>query len=438
MATGEALMFGHPRDALALQAKAPQDEDRKFGIVLLVLLTSLAGSVPATAGPDGQDFSRIERGRYLAIVGDCAACHTRPGSGQAFAGGLPLETPFGTLVSPNITPDLGTGIGAWTDDEFINSLTRGTGRNGLHLYPAMPYTYMTKITRDDALAIRAYLNTIQPVYNPVKVNQLAFPFDIREGMRAWNDLYFKFGTFQPRADKSPEWNRGAYLAEGLMHCGLCHTPKNAAGGDETSRHLQGYALQGWYAPNITNDERRGVGGWSIDDIVAYLKTGHNRTSAASGPMADEIAQSSSKMTDADLRAVAVYLKDQPGQVQAAPTAASDGVMKMGAAIYADECSACHTPKGTGIPELFPSLAGAPSVQQADPASILRVVLRGTRSVATDGAPTAPGMPAFGWLLTDEQVAAVATYIRQAWGNSAPPVSASDVATARRTLVERSD
>jgi mono/diheme cytochrome c family protein len=405
---------------------------------LVGLATSLLACAAAAAGPDGQDFSRIERGRYLTIVGDCAACHTRPGGGQAFAGGLPIETPFGTLVSPNITPDLGTGIGAWTDDEFVNALTRGTGRNGLHLYPAMPYTYMTKVTRDDALAIRAYLNTVAAVYNPVKVNQLAFPFDIRDGMRAWNDLYFTPGTFQPRADKSPEWNRGTYLAEGLMHCGLCHTPKNAAGGDETSRRLQGYALQGWYAPNITNDERRGLGGWSIDDIVAYLKTGHNRTSAASGPMADEIAQSSSKMTDADLRAVAVYLKDQPGQAQATPTAAGDSVMKMGAAIYADECSACHTPKGTGMPELFPSLAGTPSVQQADPTSILRVVLRGARSVATDGAPTAPGMPSFGWLLTDEQVAAVATYIRQAWGNSAPPVSASDVASARKFLVERSD
>jgi mono/diheme cytochrome c family protein len=155
-------------------------------------------------------------------------------------------------------------------------------------------------------------------------------------------------------------------------------------------------------------------------------------------MADEIAQSSSKMTDADLRAIAVYLKGQPGQVQPTPPAAGDGVMKMGAAIYADECSACHTPKGTGIPAMFPSLAGAPSVQQADPKSILRVVLRGARSVATDGAPTAPGMPSFGWLLTDEQVAAVATYIRQAWGNSAPPVSTSDVTSARRALVERSD
>lgn len=257
-------------------------------------------------------------------------------------------------------------------------------------------------------------------------------------MRAWNALYFRPGTFQPSAGKSPEWNCGAYLAEGLMHCGLCHTPKNLAGGDETSRRLQGYALQGWFAPNITSDERRGVGGWSIDDIVAYLKTGHNRTSAASGPMAEMVALSSSQLTDADLLALAIYLKDQPGQTHETPTAAGDGVMKVGAAIYADECSACHTPKGTGIPEMFPSLAGAPSVQQSDPTSVIRVVLRGARSVATDAAPTAPGMPSFGWLLTDEQVAAVATYIRQAWGNSAPPVSARDVASARKVLVERSD
>jgi mono/diheme cytochrome c family protein len=404
----------------------------------VALATSLLACAYATAGQDPQDFPQIERGRYLTIVGDCAACHTRPGSGQAFAGGLPIETPFGNIVSPNITPDLATGIGAWTDDEFVNALTLGTGRNGTHLYPAMPYTYMTKVTRDDALAIRAYLNTIQPVHNPVTVNQLRFPFDVRAGMRAWDALYFRPGTFEPRPDKSLEWNRGAYLAEGLMHCGLCHTPKNSAGGDETSRQLQGYALQGWYAPNITNDARRGLGGWSIDDIVTYLRTGHNRASAASGPMADVVALSSSQLTDADLCAIAVYLKDQPGQAQETPTAAGNGIMKVGAAIYADECSACHTPKGTGIPELFPSLAGAPSVQQSDPTSVIRVVLRGARSVGTNAAPTAPGMPSFGWLLTDEQVAAVATYIRQAWGNSAPPVNARDVASARKVLVERSD
>ncbi len=404
----------------------------------VVLLASLGATVPAIAGGDPQDFSRIERGHYLAILGDCAACHTLPGSGKGFAGGRPIETPFGTIVSPNITPDLETGIGAWTDDEFVNALTRGTARNGVHLYPAMPYTYMTKITRDDALTIRAYLNTIPAVHNPVRANQLPFPFNIRQAMWAWKELFFTPGTFQSRADKGLQWNRGAYLAEGLMHCGMCHTPKNFLGGDEASQTLHGYAVQGWFAPNITNDERRGLGGWSIDDIVAYLKSGHNRTTAASGPMAEEIAQSSSKLTEADLRALAVYLKEQPGQRKETPTAASSGAMKMGVAIYTDECSACHTPKGTGMPEMFPSLAGAPSVQQADPTSVLRVILRGTRSVATDEAPTGPGMPSFGWLLTDEQVAAVATYIRQAWGNSAPPVSASEAASARQSLVERSD
>ena len=182
----------------------------------MALTASLFACTNTIAGQDPQDFPRIERGRYLAIVGDCAACHTRPGGGQVFAGGRPIETPFGTLVSPNITPDLGTGIGAWTDDEFLNSLTRGTGRNGMHLYPAMPYTYMTKVTRDDALAIRAYLNTLQPVYNPVTVNQLAFPFDVREGMRAWNELYFKPGTFQPRICKGTRCKVGTRPTSPMM------------------------------------------------------------------------------------------------------------------------------------------------------------------------------------------------------------------------------
>jgi len=219
-------------------------------LALLLLITGSA-TVPTIAAKDPQDFNRIERGHYLAILGDCAACHTSPASGKGFAGGRPIETPFGTIVSPNITPDLETGSGAWTDDEFVNALTRGIGRNGIHLYPAM--------TREDALTIRAYLSTIPAVHNPVQPNQLPFPFNIRQAMWAWKELFFTPGTFQLRADKSVEWNRGAYLAEGLMHCGTCHTPKNFLGGDETSYNLQGYPLQGWFAPNITNDERWGLG-----------------------------------------------------------------------------------------------------------------------------------------------------------------------------------
>jgi mono/diheme cytochrome c family protein len=276
------------------------------------------------------------------------------------------------------------------------------------------------------------------VQNEVHVNQLPFPFNIRASLRVWDALFFTPGEFRARADKSAEWNRGAYLTEGLEHCGLCHTPKNFLGGDRTSEALQGSPLQGWFAPNITNDARRGIGGWSVDEIVAYLKTGHNLTSAASGPMGDEISQSSVHLTDADLRAIAIYLKDQPGQNETPPAPPPEAVMKAGAQVYADQCSGCHTPNGAGTAGLFPTLAHSPVVQQADPITLLRVVLRGTRSVGTPGAPTAAAMPQFGWLLKDDEVAAVLTYIRNSWGNAAPPVNVGAVGKARQDFVERSD
>jgi mono/diheme cytochrome c family protein len=403
------------------------------------VLTVAAGAVLGAI--DKQDFQQIERGRYLTIVGDCAACHTLPGSGHNFAGGRAIETPFGLLIAPNITPDPQTGIGAWTDDEFVNALKNGTGRDGNRLYPAMPYTYYTKLTRDDALAIRSYLNTLPPVYNPVQPNQLPFPFDIRTSMLAWDLLFFTPGTFRPNPNKSAEWNRGAYLAEGLAHCGLCHTPKNILGGDRDGEYLRGYALQGWFAPDITNDPRRGIGGWSEDEIVAYLKTGHNSTSAATGLMAEMVDRSASHMTDADLKAIAVYLKDAPGAASETPLAvekADEKTMKIGAAIYADECAGCHASNGKGTPGMFPSLDGSPAVQQTDATSLVHVALRGARSVATDGAPTGAAMPQFAWVLNDEEVAAVLTYIRNAWGNSAPPVSATEVGRARQALAERND
>jgi mono/diheme cytochrome c family protein len=407
---------------------------------------SLALFVPVAAtaaGIDKQDFNQIEKGRYLAVVGDCAACHTLPGSGHLFAGGRPIETPFGTLLAPNITPDPTTGIGAWTNDEFVNALTKGTGRNGTHLYPAMPYTYYTKVTRDDALAIRAYLNSVPAVHNPVKADQLPFPFDIRASMIVWDSLYFTPGPFTPVAGKSDAWNRGAYLAEGLGHCGMCHTPKNFLGGDKTDARLEGYALQGWFAADITKDGRRGIGGWSTDDIVAYLKTGHNGAAYGTGLMAETIDRSTSRMTDDDLKAIATYLKDQPGETSAENDTSTDSaadatVLKSGAQIYQDECSGCHAPDGKSAGGPFPALAGAAVVQQRDPTSLLRVVLRGTRSVGTAPAPTASAMPAFAWVLDDNAVAAVLTYIRGSWGNAASPVSASEAAKARHTFAERSD
>jgi len=405
--------------------------------LLALLATAVAVTIAGAAlAGTGQDFSRIERGRYLAAVGDCAGCHTRPG-GKDFAGGLPVETPFGMVVSPNITPDNETGIGLWSDDDFVRAMTQGVRKDGAHLFPAMPYVYYTKVTRDDALAVRAYLNTVPVVHNGIQADRLPFPLSVRTDMAAWNKLYFTPGAFQPDPNKSAEWNRGAYLVEGLMHCGACHTPKNLAGGDENSERLQGYALQGWFAPDLTTDPRRGIGSWSADDLVAYLKTGHNRFSAATGPMADVVTHSSSKMTDADLHAVAAYLKDQPAPREKSPqpVAVSDPAMKSDAAIYTDECSACHAPTGKGIAKLFPTLAGSASVQSTDPTSLIRVVLAGAQSVATVSAPTAPSMPAFGQTLDDDEAAAVLTYIRNAWGNAATPVSADEVAKHRGSLAK---
>jgi mono/diheme cytochrome c family protein len=410
---------------------------RFIALVAAAVVTTTAGV--ALAGNTGQDFSQIERGRYLAAAGDCAGCHTKPG-GKDFAGGLPVETPFGNVLAPNITPEKETGIGLWSDDDFVRAMTQGIRRDGAHLHPAMPYPYYTKVMRDDVLAIRAYLATLPAVNNSVQADQLSFPLRVRTDMAAWNKLYFTPGEFRPVSNKNAEWNRGAYLVEGLMHCGACHTPKNIAGADKNDEPLQGYALQGWFAPDLTTDPRRGIGSWSADDLIAYLKTGHNRFSAATGPMADVVTYSTSKMTDADLHAVANFLKDQaaPDEKSPQPVAASDPAMKMGAAVYADECSACHTPDGKGIANLFPSLAGAPNAQSTDPTSAIRVVLAGSQSVATDRAPTAPAMPAFGETLDNREVAAVLTYIRNAWGNAAPPVSADDVAKYRDNLAKGGD
>jgi mono/diheme cytochrome c family protein len=406
-------------------------------IASLVLASSpiAAGSAQDTVGTslDPQNFGQIERGRYLAILGDCGSCHTVPSSGQPYAGGRPIETPFGVVVGANITPDPDTGIGAWTDEAFVRALREGTGDHGQLLYPAMPYPYYTKVTEGDALAIRAYLNTVKPIHNAVVSNKLPFPFDVREGMAAWNALYFRSGEFKPDPTKSADWNRGAYLVEGLGHCGACHTPKTRLGGDDHAHAFQGYALQGWFAPDITDDSARGLGGWSVPDIVAYLKAGHNAASAATGIMGEEITLSSSRMTDADLTAIATYLKGLPGQTSSPPPAAisnSDPRMIAGGAIYLDECTACHGMDGKGVPFLFPSLAGSPNVRSIDPASLIRVVIEGARSVATHEEPTSPGMPSFAWKLSDDQTAAVLTYVRNSWGASAPPVDPGEVEQAR--------
>ena len=421
--------------------------------LLLALMCAMGAAGAATAAaaeaaappPTQQDFALIERGRYLSLVADCAACHTDPKGGRPFAGGRAIDTPFGSVLAPNITPDRETGIGGWSDAQFDAALRQGKMPDGKDLYPGMPYVYYSRMSRADVLAVRAYLNTVEPVHHDVVSDQLPFPFNVRAIMGVWNSLYFKPGEFQPVPTQSAQWNRGAYLVQGPGHCAACHTPKNALGGDQTGRRLEGYAIDGWFGPNITNDAERGLARWSVEDVVEYLAKGHNRWEAAAGPMAEEIADSSSRMRESDLRAIALYLKDQPGRSAGreastgeAPLSARDPEMVAGAAIYRDLCSACHQSDGRGVPYLIPSLAGSSAIASRDGTTLVRLVLEGARSVATDAEPTAPAMPGFGSQLSDEQAACVLTYIRNSWSHAAPAVAASEVHSARATLAKSAE
>jgi mono/diheme cytochrome c family protein len=404
-----------------------------------ILFAALAVIGSAKADPDNYVIG--QRGRALAIAGDCVACHTAP-SGKPFAGGLALATPFGVIMTPNITPDDATGIGRWTQAEFSRAMHEGRGRNGSYLYPAFPYPYFTEVTREDTDAIYDYLRTLAPVTNAVNRRTLPFPFSVRALMIGWNSLFFKPSPFVPDAQRSAEFNRGAYLVEGLGHCGACHTPLNAFGANKASQFLQGNRIDDWTAPNITNDQQSGLGKWSVDDIVQYLKNGQTRTTTASGPMRDVIENSTSKMAEADLKAIAVYLRERGSAGTPAPAAvpASDPRMQVGQAIFVDTCSACHTRNGSGIEHMFPRLADNAIIKQSDPTTLVRIVLTGVRGAGTDAFPTSPAMPSFGYRLDDNQVAAVVTYIRNSWGNNASAVDAGMVKTLRSHVagpVERS-
>lgn len=406
----------------------------KKRLVLAVFAATAAALAPlsiAASAASVDQADRVIEGRYQAVLGDCAACHTKPG-GAPFAGGEPLATPFGTLVPPNITPDAETGIGNWSEADFTNMMRTGIGHDGERLYPAMPYPAYSKMSSEDISVLWAYLRTLEPVKNKVVANQLPFPFNIRLVMAGWNWVNFTSEPFKPDPTKSAEWNRGAYIVEGAGHCAACHSPKTFLGADKTSANLQGGSLQGLYAPNITGNAYAGIGAWSVDEIVAYLKTGSNAKAIATGPMAEAVENSTSQMSDADLKAIAVYLKSLDGDTTQKPAAlaANDPHMTTGKAIYHDVCAACHGMEGAGQASLFPALAGNPATQQASAETLARVVLAGAQGAHTTTKPTTPAMPSFGWRLTDAQVADVLTYVRNSWGNAAPAVSAGDVASVR--------
>lgn len=384
---------------------------------------------PASLGtvPD----NKVERGKYLAQVGDCMACHTRE-DGKPFAGGIPLETPFGKITPTNITPDVNEGIGGWTDSEFINAVKYGRAPGGRILYPAMPYSNFAKVSDEDILAIKAYLDSVEPATQDNPPTSLPFPFNIRPIVLGWNSLFLDKDGYQIDEKQSDEWNRGAYLVNGLAHCGMCHTPKNMLGADEKSKSFQGAVLQGWYAPEITSNEVVGIGKWSIDNTVAYLKTGSNARAFASGPMGEAIDHSLQYLNDQDLKAMVVYLKTVPGSSTKAPNVTIDAAsMKRGEDIFSARCSACHGVDADGTAGIAPAFANSSSVRSLNLTNQISAVLNGTRTVATNANPTAAAMPSFGVILNDGDIASVLNYLRNSHGNSAAPISTDDVAKLRK-------
>jgi mono/diheme cytochrome c family protein len=406
---------------------------------MLTLAAALATAAIASAGlsqtsPGEPASALVERGRYLTVLGDCAVCHTRPG-GRAFAGGLPIHTSFGVIYTTNITPDRTSGIGGWSQDAFWRAMHNGRRADGAHLYPAFPYPYFTHVGRGDSDAIWAYLSTVEPVDYRPPPNKLPFPVNIRGVMALWNWLFFRPGEFRPAPDRSAEWNRGAYVVTGLGHCGACHTPKNFLAADKPRQALHGGVIDNWFAADLSGDARAGLFSWSQADIVEFIGTGRNAHSGASASMADVVVNSTSQMTDADAQAIAVYLKSRPAMGPEPEPRVSPAVMRTGEAIYVDQCSACHGADGVGAARFFSPLKANANVQSRDPTTVARYLLTGTPTVATAARPTPLSMPAFAWKLNDEQIAAVASYIRNSWGNAAPAVTAGQVAKLRRKVAE---
>ncbi len=373
----------------------------------------------------------VARGRLLTDAADCGSCHTADPS-KPFAGGKRIDTPFGGVYSANLTPDRDTGLGAWSDDDFVRALRFGVAPDGSRYYPAFPYPHFTKLIKPDVLAIRAYLDTLPPVRNTPTSPQLRWPLNYRVVMRAWNAAFFRPGIFEPDQNKSAEWNRGGYLVEGAAHCGACHTPRNFFGAEKRGQKYGGAPVEGWFAPRLDGAGRSGLKSWSADDIVEYLQSGRNAKSHADGPMAEVVLNSTSRMSEGDLRAIAVYLKDlppgAPEPVAAPPVPAQ---MADGEKLYRSACIACHEADGSGAPRIYPPLPGNANLQSADPASALRITLDGAETITTPRAPNKGSMPAYAGKMSDQEIADVTTYIRNAWGNAAPAVTSAQVAKARR-------
>ncbi len=388
-------------------------------------------SLPVTGNAD-----QLARGAYLARAGNCMACHTAQG-GKAYAGGRAIATPFGSIHTSNITPDKESGIGAWSADDFWRALHNGKSKDGSFLYPAFPYTSYTKVTRADADALYAFLMSRPAVRQQTPANTLAFPYNQRVLLAFWRSLYFTPGEYEPVQERGAQWNRGAYLVQGLGHCAACHTGRNALGGS-LSRDLGGGAIPAlnWQAASLTSHPDTGLGEWEVTQIADLLKTGVSTRGAVFGPMAEVVSGSLQHLDERDTVAIASYLKSAPPAE--APAAAGpaytpsnrQAVLQQGAKLYEQQCAACHMAGGEGQGLAYPPLAGNRSLAVGSPVNPIRIVLNGGYPPSTGGNPRPHGMPPFGHAFSDEEVAAVVSYVRTSWGNGGTMVSPVAVARLR--------
>jgi mono/diheme cytochrome c family protein len=393
---------------------------------------------PQSNAPAADPAARIEAGRYLAQAGDCMACHTTRG-GKPYAGGRAIATPFGDVFAPNITPDTTTGIGSWNADDFWRALHHGKSRDGRLLYPAFPYPDYTKVTRADADALFSYLQTVEPVAQANRAHRLRFPYDQQVMLAGWRALFFRPGSYTPDPQRSVEWNRGAYLVQGLGHCSACHTSRNELGASSRKAELGGGIMPGvgWYAPPLTPDANGGLGDWEAKHVADLLKTGVSARGTASGPMAEVVGESLRHLSNSDIAAMVDYLKSLPpsdvlvqaGQVSPSGPGA-ERVLQLGKRLYDKHCVECHKAGGEGSLQAYPPLAGNGATSFHPAVNAIRMVLNGGYPPSSDGNPRPFGMPPYGPLLDDTEVAAVVSYVRSSWGNRGGLVSPAEVGRYR--------
>ncbi len=378
------------------------------------------------------DPAQVARGEYLVRVGDCGSCHTERG-GPPWAGGRAIETPFGNVYSSNLTPDAKTGLGSWSADEFWRALHHGRAKDGRLLYPAFPYPNYTRVDRRDADAMFAYLQSLPAVEWPNRAHALGFPFGTQAALAVWRALYFRPQTYREDPTRAPEWNRGAYLVEGLGHCNACHSARNALGATSGTLDLQGglIPVQNWYAPSLASPHEAGVAGWPREEVVRLLKTGVARQGFVMGPMSEVVGKGTQYLDDADAAAMAAYLQSLPAPSANETAASTSGSpSERGGKLYGDHCAGCHGQAGEGVPGAYPALAGSRAVTMQSTANLVHIVLEGGFPPSTAGNPRPFGMPPFGNVFHDDDVADLLSFVRASWGNRAPAVSALDVGRAR--------